>query len=310
MGGSIPYSIRRSVIKQWLEGLPRDQIAKVNQIATGTVSAIVKGCKEPDPEFILLREVAVILNQHRLDLALFSPLIRLGRLIGKMNTTEEEIEQFVENIDIHCFKKGVAIQEFIRTINEVSELSKKFGVPLGKLPEHLIELRAELSQLNAKIQAMKIQEREALKRFNLTLEIINEYQREKPVVDRLKSTQIERDSIKKDLDMMAKELQMEIAKVKKQRDYFKLELNCRNDFLDQYGYNLEWGIPEEELDLANEELSRNLEPTDLKDMLMEIYYSPNKYTDILAMILKRFPSLDLKKKTNEITRNFLNSYGN
>jgi hypothetical protein len=117
MGGSIPYSIR-SVIKQWLEGLPRDQIAKVNQIATGTVSAIVKGCKEPDPEFILLREVAVILNQHRLDLALFSPLIRLGRLIGKMNTTEEEIEQFVENIDIHCFKKGVEIQEFIRTINE------------------------------------------------------------------------------------------------------------------------------------------------------------------------------------------------
>jgi hypothetical protein len=147
---------------------------------------------------------------------------------------------------------------------------------------------------------MKIQEREALKRFNLTLEIINEYQREKPIVDRLKATQIERDSIKKDLDMMAKELQMEIAKVKKQRDYFKLELNCRNDFLDQYGYNLEWGIPEEELDLANEELSRNLEPTDLKNMLMEIYYSPSKYTDILAMILKRFPSLDLKKKTNEV----------
>jgi hypothetical protein len=300
MGGSIPYSIRSSVIKQWLEGLPRDQIAKVNQIATGTVSAIVKGCKEPDPEFILLREVAVILNQHRLDLALFSPLIRLGRLIGKMNTTEEEIEQFLENIDIHCFKKGVEIQEFIRTINEVSELSKKFGVPLGKLPEHLIGLRAERSQLNAKIQAMKIQEREALKRFNLTLEIINEYQREKPVVDRLKATQIERNSIKKDLDMMAKEHQMEIAKVKKQRDYFKLELNCRNDFLDQYGYNLEWGIPEEELDLANEELSRNLEPIDLKNMLMEIYYSPSKYTDILAMILKRFPSLDLKKKTNEV----------
>ena len=107
---------------------------------------------------------------------------------------------------------------------KICVICKKFGVPLGKLPEHLIELRAELSQLNAKIQAMKIQEREALKRFNLTLEIINEYQREKPVVDRLKSTQIERDSIKKDLDMMAKALQMEIAKVKKQRDYFKLRI--------------------------------------------------------------------------------------
>ncbi len=273
MGGSIPYSIR-SVIKQWLEGLPRDQIAKVNQIATGTVSAIVKGCKEPDPEFILLREVAVILNQHRLDLALFSPLIRLGRLIGKMNTTEEEIEQFVENIDIHCFKKGVAIQEFIRTINEVSELSKKFGVPLGKLPEHLIELRAELSQLIAKIQAMKIQEREALKRSNLTLEIINEYQTEKPIVDRLKATQIElrkigneRDSIKKDRDMMAKEI-----------DRMKVE---------KFFENREDGVDEEELDQANEELNMDLNPGDIDKILKEAYYNPGKYSDVIKVILER-----------------------
>jgi hypothetical protein len=274
MGGSIPYSIRRSVIKQWLEGLPRDQIAKVNQIATGTVSAIVKGCKEPDPEFILLREVAVILNQHRLDLALLSPLIRLGRLIRKMNTTEEEIEQFVENIDIHCFKKGVAIQEFIRTINEVSELSKNFGVPLGKLPEHLIELRAELSQLNAKIQAMKIQEREALKRSNLTLEIINDYQREKPIVDRLKATQIElrkivneRDSIKKDRDMMAKEI-----------DRMKVE-----KFLENRGD----GVDEEELDQANEELNMDLNPGDIHKILKEAYYNPGKYTDVIKLVLER-----------------------
>jgi len=274
MGGSIPYSIRRSVIKQWLEGLPRDQIAKVNQIATGTVSAIVKGCKEPDPEFILLREVAVILNQHRLDLALFSPLIRLGRLIGKMNTTEEEIEQFVENIDIHCFKKGVAIQEFIKTINEVSELSKKFGVPLGKLPEHLIELRAELSQLNVKIQAMKIQEREALKRSNLTLEIINEYQTEKPIVDRLKATQIElrkigneRDSIKKDRDMMAKEI-----------DRMKVE---------KFFENREDGVDEEELDQANEELNMDLNPGDIDKILKEAYYNPGKYSDVIKVILER-----------------------
>jgi hypothetical protein len=274
MGGSIPYSIRRSVIKQWLEGLPRDQIAKVNQIATGTVSAIVKRCKEPDPEFILLREVAVILNHHRLDLALFSHLIRLGRLIGKLNTTEEEIEQFVENIDIHCFKKGVAIQEFIRTINEVSELSKKFEVPLGKLPEHLIELRAELSQLNAKIQAMKIQEREALKRSNLTLEIINEYQREKPIVDRLKATQIElrkigdeRDSIKKDRYMMAKEI-----------DRMKVE---------KYFENLEDGVDEEELDQANEELNMDLNPGDIDKILKEAYYNPGKYTDVIKVILER-----------------------
>jgi len=274
MGGSIPYSIRRRVIGQWLEGVSRDQIATDNQIGTGTISSIIKECKDSDPEFALLREVAVVLKQHRLDLALFSPLIRLGRLIGKMNLREEQIELFFENVDVHCFKKELASEEFIRTINEISELSKKFGVPLAILPEYLIKRRAELAQLNAKLQAMKIQEQEALKRRSLTLELINQYQREKPVVERLKATQIElekvkneRDSIKKDRDRMANEIdRIEIEK------YLDKSVNA---------------VDEEELDQANEELNMNLIPGDIDKILKEAYYNPSKYTDVIKIILER-----------------------
>ena len=39
MGGKMPNIIRRRVIKQWLYGFHRDQIAKGNQIGAGTVSA-------------------------------------------------------------------------------------------------------------------------------------------------------------------------------------------------------------------------------------------------------------------------------
>jgi hypothetical protein len=46
MKGKIPNTIRRLVIKQWLYGFPRDQIAKGNQIGAGTVSTIIKQCKE------------------------------------------------------------------------------------------------------------------------------------------------------------------------------------------------------------------------------------------------------------------------
>jgi hypothetical protein len=201
-------------------------------------------------------------------------LIRLGRLIGKMNLTEEQIELFFENVDVHCFKKGFASEEFIRTINEVSELSKKFGVPLAILPEYLIKRRAELAQLNAKLQAMKIQEQEALKRRSLTLELINQYQREKPVVERLKATQIElekvkneRDSIKKDRDRMANEIdRIEVEK-----------------YLDEFVN----AVDEEELDQANEELNMNLIPGDIDKILKEAYYNPSKYTDVIKIILER-----------------------
>jgi hypothetical protein len=64
MGGSIPYSIKRRVIGQWLEGVSRDQIGTDNQIGTGTISSIIKECKDSDPEFALLREVAVVLKQR------------------------------------------------------------------------------------------------------------------------------------------------------------------------------------------------------------------------------------------------------
>jgi hypothetical protein len=274
MGGSIPYSIRRSVIRRWLEGLSRDQIANINQIGTGTVSAIIKECKEPDPEFALLREVAVILKQKGLDLSPSAQLIRLGILTGKRNLTEEEIELFVENVDVHCFKKGVASYEFIRTINEVSELSKKFGVPVGKLPEHLMDLRAELAELKVKIQAIKIEEREALKSRSLTLDLLNEYQIQKPLFERLKATQIElgkikneRDSIKKDRNRMAKEID-------------RLEV-------EKYLESREEEVDEEELDKANEELEMNLNPGDLDKILKEVYYLPGQYTDVIKMIIER-----------------------
>jgi len=48
MKPKIPISIRQQVIKQWLQGISRDQIAKNNGIGSGTVSDIIKECKRND----------------------------------------------------------------------------------------------------------------------------------------------------------------------------------------------------------------------------------------------------------------------
>jgi transposase len=48
----IPRSIRERVIKQWLQGMSRDQIAKDNDIGAGTVSAI-KDTKQEIPDIDL-----------------------------------------------------------------------------------------------------------------------------------------------------------------------------------------------------------------------------------------------------------------
>ncbi len=42
MKPKVPKSIRERVIKQWLQGIPRDEISKDNDIGAGTVSDIIK----------------------------------------------------------------------------------------------------------------------------------------------------------------------------------------------------------------------------------------------------------------------------
>jgi DNA-binding CsgD family transcriptional regulator len=56
MGAKIPKPIREQVIKQWLQGMSRDEIAKYNDIGAGTVSAIIKDAKQKDIPDIDLEE--------------------------------------------------------------------------------------------------------------------------------------------------------------------------------------------------------------------------------------------------------------
>jgi hypothetical protein len=86
MGERVPLVIRRQVIKQWLDGHSRDQIAKDNDIGAGTVTAIIKQCgqekreqyfHDSDFEFDLIRELAVTLKREGLSVNSFAPSVRL-----------------------------------------------------------------------------------------------------------------------------------------------------------------------------------------------------------------------------------------
>jgi hypothetical protein len=76
MGAKIPRPIKLDVIRKWLEGKSRDQIAKEVGIGAGTVSGIINECRQNDLQFDLLREVAVKLKSQGVDILSFAPLVR------------------------------------------------------------------------------------------------------------------------------------------------------------------------------------------------------------------------------------------
>jgi hypothetical protein len=86
MEPKVPKSIKERVIKQWLQGTSRDQIAEDNDIGAGTVSAIIKDTKQKDiPDIDLLREVALLLKNKDLDLVVLADSIRLKKKLDDMD---------------------------------------------------------------------------------------------------------------------------------------------------------------------------------------------------------------------------------
>jgi hypothetical protein len=72
MGGKIPRKVKEQIIKQWLYGLTRQQIAKQLSIGTGSVTGIIQEVRQAEDGFNdieLLREVAVSLRRDGLDVS-------------------------------------------------------------------------------------------------------------------------------------------------------------------------------------------------------------------------------------------------
>jgi hypothetical protein len=205
MGGKIPNTIRRQVITQWLYGFSRDQIAKANQIGAGTVSEIIKQCKQKEhpggnySEFDLIRELAVMLKREDVDVNTFASSIRLQRKLEK-ELNEEQIESLIENVDVHCFRRGVKPEELINTINKISVLSDNLGIPIDEIPEYIRQEEERLKEIRQDITDLQIAKMQVLQDHNVTINTLLEYERNKPLADNLTATKMELEKVKKERD--------------------------------------------------------------------------------------------------------------
>jgi hypothetical protein len=182
----VPKSIKQRVIKQWLLGMSRDEIAKDNDIGAGTVSAIIKDAKQDIADIDLLREVAILLKKEELDLDVFASSIRLKKKMDEMGINEDQIETLIENVNIHCFKRGLSAEEFVNTINKVSALSENIGMPLDQLPNYIAQQELVLVKLRDETEGAKTKQRQVLQHYNVTMDELQEFRRDKPLIDHIK----------------------------------------------------------------------------------------------------------------------------
>src|SRR5215208_774493 len=212
MKAIVPKSIKQRVIKQWLLGMSRDEVAKDNDIGAGTVSAIIKDAKQEIPDIDLLREVALVVKKYDFDLSILASSIRIKNKLDGMGLNEDQVEAFIEKIIIYCFKHDLTGDEFLNIVNKLCALSDKFRMPLDDLLIYITQQELELEKVERETEEAELKQCQVLQYYNVTMDDLDEYKRNKPLVETIKSQHNKLEKAKRQIDYLVKELCNEQSK--------------------------------------------------------------------------------------------------
>ena len=280
MGSKTPYSVKLKVIEGWIQGISRDKIALDNDIGAGTVTGIIQQSKTNIPDLDLMRELALKLKKENLDLNYFTSAVRLKKVLDGLDISEENVESFLEEINIHCFKKNIDKKEFILKIDEVWKIAKSLDVSIFNIPIHIQKLIKDLAELEKETIIKERQIKQKTEEYNITIDTLKEYRSNKPLVDKINilesklfDKEIENDDLKEELlECQSKVLTLPISK----------------------------SILESEFIDANKRLPENnpLGVEELSKITDEIYNYPGRNVNIIKMMREAYPNKFKEKNTN------------
>lgn len=92
---------------------------------------------------------------------------------------EMQIDSLIETIDVHCFRRGIAVEQFVDTIQEISALLDSLEIPVNELPQFIAKEKEELEILKQVARDTKSKTGKLLQSVDVTLDILVEYDRNK-----------------------------------------------------------------------------------------------------------------------------------
>ncbi|MGC2569953.1 MAG: hypothetical protein WA364_00465 [Candidatus Nitrosopolaris sp.] len=260
MGRKVPEPIRRKVLREWLEGIPRRQIATDNQIGTGTVSEIIKTIGEIDSEarIDILRETAIMLRKK--GLGIDAQIIHLRQFLNKIGLNDEMLEDFVRPLEVHCFKRGLTPEKFMNLVEKISCVSNNLGIPVEELPERINGLKRSVDDISFEIRDLIIKKGRAISSYNITVADLEEYRRNRPLIESLKTKDEE---------------------LERER---KRTINLEAELLEK---EKEWSIHEDEIKRINGGLEIPIDPLELYELSKDLFHHPSKYPDLIRTMRER-----------------------
>jgi hypothetical protein len=160
---------RGNVVREWISGFPRDQIAEHTGIGAGTVSSIIANYKAglDDLDFDSIRQLAVEARQHNWNFADLASHARLYNYFLKSGTAEDKIESFISNVS----SNDISPEKMIELVYQLYEISKVESIPLDQVSAYIGKKLEEKQKIDEQIH----QADATLQSKNVTIEAINQH---------------------------------------------------------------------------------------------------------------------------------------
>ena len=279
MVAKIPKSIKINVLNEWLRGTPRTKIARDNDIGAGTVTAIHQQARNTDiPDIDLLREIALMIKKEDLDVRQFSSAVRLKKLLDRIELPEEKMELLIEEIAVHCFRRGMGEKEFVSRIDETFDWANDQTIPISDIPLYISQKTRQLEDLDKEIAKRENRIRQQLEEDGLTMSDLNEYRQSRPLADKISKLEEELNEKENEMSLLKEELldcQAELETLKSPKCILESEIIKANE-----------GLPKD----------KPIEPKELSIIADEIFYNPGRNTDIIKLMRQRLP-----RRSSELT---------
>src|SRR5919205_196283 len=155
-------NIRSIAIQQWLQGVPRNEIAAKNGLSSGSVTNIINEWRQR-LGFALadeLRELAVTMKKVRITAAQCALGFRAAMIMNNIGVKEDDIEYFITDIYNKCKDIGLSTEKIAVYLQDLLEFSKTSAMPIlpiSNIDDYLREKTEQKMELEEQIQALKQQ---------------------------------------------------------------------------------------------------------------------------------------------------------
>ncbi|MCC2647443.1 MAG: hypothetical protein K0R16_246 [Nitrososphaeraceae archaeon] len=152
MTSNISENTRQTVIRLWIEGNSRKDIALITGVSEGTVSNIIAEWRQKlgDGDAEAIRELGINMKRLGIDAAQCAEGLRISSTMKKLGVNVNQFKSFINEVYEYCQRFGLTPLDIASNLQALINILKE--VPFSRIPDYIREKKNEISRLDEQIR--------------------------------------------------------------------------------------------------------------------------------------------------------------